>query len=137
MKNEIQLPIETTVHRADQAPQQVFGLLVELAMKHVEAYFSDLYHDAVRVRMKDWTKPQTFYYAVGGCGTDLDDTYNGIMLRVKSGRPNLYKITYTYHPRLKDSFSLEAVVVHDPPEIKAIKAIEANVVPGAKENRRV
>ena len=134
LKNEIQLPIETTVHRAVQAPAHVFGLLAQLAMKHVEAYFSDLYHDATKVSIKDWTKPQTFFYAVGDCGTDFDDDYAGIMLRVKAGRPNLYKITYTYHPRLKDSFSLKAVVVFDRPEVDALKSIEAAE---AAEPRRV
>ena len=135
MKNEIQLPIETTVQESKQAPAMVFGLLAQLAMKHVDAYFSDLYHDATNVGIKDWTKPQTFFYAVGDCGTDMDDFYAGIMLRVKSGRPNLYKITYEYHPRLKNSFNLKVVVVYDRPEVEAIQAIEANVVPGAKENR--
>ena len=125
MKLEIQCPNETTVHRADQAPQQVFGLLAQIAMKHVEAYFSDLYHDVTNINLRDWTKPQTFFYAVGDCGTDMNSDYAGIMLRVKSGRPNLYKITYAYHPRLKDSFTLKAVVVYDRPEVEAIKSIEA------------
>lgn len=138
MKQEIKLPIETTVQKAEQAPALVFGLLAQLAMKHVEAYFSDLYHDAAHVGRKDWTKPQTFFYAVGDCGTDFDDEYSGIMLRVKAGRPNLYKITYTYHPKLKDSFSLKAVVVFDRPEAEAIKSIEEKkVLDSFNEGRRV
>ncbi len=125
MQTEIQLPIETTVQEAKQAPAMVFGLLIQIAIKHVEAYYSDLYHDAANMGTRDWNKPQTFFYAVGDCGTDLDDDYAGIILRVKSGRPNLYKISYEYHPRLKDSFTLKAVVVHERTEVAAIKSIEA------------
>lgn len=100
------LPVETIIHRADQAPQQVFGILVELAMKNVEAYFSDLYHDSLKIQGKDWTKPVTLYFATGKFGTNLADTYADISVAVVHGRPNLYELKYRYHPTLMDSFSL-------------------------------
>lgn len=100
--------------KSDQAPQRVFGCLVEIATRILEAYFSDMYYDAEKVKAQDWEKEVTLYYAVGNCGTNLEETLHGINIHRTHGRPHVYQILYRVSETLKGHFALTIRKIHSP-----------------------
>ncbi len=100
--------------KPDQAPQRVFGCLVKIATRILEAYFSDLYYDAEKVKAQDWENEVTLYYAVGDCGTNLEGTLHDIELFRKSGRPHVYQVLYRRSETLKSHFALTIRKIYSP-----------------------
>jgi hypothetical protein len=95
----------------DMTAQFVFGTMVEIATPILEAYHSDLYHDAIELKGRDWRKEQIFLYCVGKCGTNIVEKLTEAETLKKHGRENVFAFNYTRHPSLKKCFQLEVVKV--------------------------
>jgi len=112
-RDQVYLPTASLL-KPDQAPQRVFGCLVEIATKILEAYFSDMYYDAEKVKAQDWENEVTLYYAVGDCGTNLELTLHEVELFRKSGRPHVYQVLYRRSETLKGHFALTIRKINSP-----------------------
>lgn len=96
-----------TLYDGNQNAQFIFAHLVQIAMPILEAYYSDLYHDAQYLEAADLEKPQTFFYLVGKNGTTWADNYEQAISLSKHGRPHIFRLKYAKHPRLKKAFTLK------------------------------
>ncbi len=74
-------------------PQYIFGELMRVAIPIVEAYHSDFYHDAIKVR-ENFNLTNTFFYYVGKCGTYLLTEHNAMY--GCHGREHWFAIAKTY-----------------------------------------
>jgi len=99
-------PKRRTLYKPHQNPQYVFGCMAEIAFPILEAYHSDLYHDAENLQARNWKEAQVFYYCVGKNGTNVADKLSDAEALQGYGRENVYKFTYTHHPKFKEIFQL-------------------------------
>lgn len=100
--------------KPDQAPQRVFGCLVEIAAKTLNHYFSDLYYDAEKVKAQDWENEVTLYFAAGDCGTNMEGSLHDIEIFRTHGRPHVYQVLYRRSETLKGHFALTIRKIHSP-----------------------
>jgi len=98
--------LRRTLYSPKQNPQYVFGYMAEIAFPILEAYHSDLYHDVENLQARNWGEAQVFYYCVGKCGTNVMDKLSDAKALQRHGRENVYKFTYTHHPKFKEIFQL-------------------------------
>jgi len=98
--------LRRTLYKPRQNPQYVFGYMAEIALPILEAYHSDLYRDVENLQTRNWEEAQLFYYCVGKNGTNVMDKLSDAEALQRHGRENVYKFTYTHHPKFKEIFQL-------------------------------
>lgn len=79
----------------------------------IEAFHSDLYHDALYVQ-KMSPQPTLFFYGVGKCGTSIYQDKTTALECRQHGRETIYKCELTYHPFIRSNrqFTVERITDH-------------------------
>jgi len=80
-----------TIPASRWEPQYIFEKLLGVACGIVEAFRSDFYHDAIKVK-ENFNTTNEFYYYVGSCGTFLLTKESSVRYGNNSGRSFWFKI---------------------------------------------